>query len=73
MKARVEISWSPSSVRSLLFRQLYLGEVVWNKTKSGTHGHAGTTARKRIAEDLYAAAPDHLYERMESSSQSAGD
>jgi DNA invertase Pin-like site-specific DNA recombinase len=28
-----KISWSPSSVRSLLFRRLYLGEVVWNKTK----------------------------------------
>ena len=27
------ISWSPSSVRSLLFRRLYLGEVIWNKTK----------------------------------------
>jgi DNA invertase Pin-like site-specific DNA recombinase len=26
-------SWSPSSVRSLLFRRLYLGEVVWNKSK----------------------------------------
>jgi DNA invertase Pin-like site-specific DNA recombinase len=28
-----KISWSPSSVRSLLFRRLYLGEVIWNKTK----------------------------------------
>jgi site-specific DNA recombinase len=28
-----QISWSPSSVRSLLFRRLYLGEVIWNKTK----------------------------------------
>ncbi len=28
-----KISWSPSSVRSVLFRRLYLGEVVWNKTK----------------------------------------
>ena len=27
------ISWSPSSVRSVLFRRLYLGEVIWNKTK----------------------------------------
>lgn len=27
------ISWSPSSVRSLLFRRLYLGEVIYNKTK----------------------------------------
>jgi DNA invertase Pin-like site-specific DNA recombinase len=27
------VSWSPSSVRSLLFRRLYLGEVIWNKTK----------------------------------------
>ena len=27
------ISWSPSSVRSLLFRLLYVGEVIWNKTK----------------------------------------
>ena len=27
------VSWSPSSVRSLLFRRLYLGEVVWNKSK----------------------------------------
>ena len=29
----LKISWSPSSVRSLLFRRLYLGEVIWNKTK----------------------------------------
>jgi site-specific DNA recombinase len=28
-----KISWSPSSVRSLLFRRLYRGEVVWNKSK----------------------------------------
>jgi site-specific DNA recombinase len=27
------ISWSPSSVRSLLFRRLYLGEGIYNKTK----------------------------------------
>jgi len=27
------VSWSPSSVRSLLFRRLYLGEIVWNKSK----------------------------------------
>ncbi|HPV82292.1 MAG TPA: recombinase family protein [Nitrospira sp.] len=27
------ISWSPSSVRSVLFRRLYLGELIWNKTK----------------------------------------
>ena len=27
------VSWSPSSVRSVLFRRLYLGEVIWNKTK----------------------------------------
>jgi site-specific DNA recombinase len=27
------VSWSPSSVRSLLFRRLYLGEMIWNKTK----------------------------------------
>lgn len=27
------ISWSPSSVRSLLFRRLYLGELIYNKTK----------------------------------------
>ena len=27
------VSWSPSSVRSLLFRRLYLGEAIWNKTK----------------------------------------
>lgn len=27
------VSWSPSSVRSVLFRPLYLGLVVWNKTK----------------------------------------
>ena len=30
---RRPVSWSPSSVRSLLFRRLYLGEVVWNKSK----------------------------------------
>ena len=30
---RRPVSWSPSSVRSLLFRRLYLGEVIWNKTK----------------------------------------
>ena len=29
----LNISWSPSSVRSVLFRRLYLGEVIWNKTK----------------------------------------
>ncbi len=29
----LKISWSPSSVRSLLFRRLYLGEMTWNKTK----------------------------------------
>ena len=29
----LKISWSPSSVRSVLFRRLYLGEVIWNKTK----------------------------------------
>lgn len=29
----LKISWSPSSVRSLLHRRLYLGEVIWNKTK----------------------------------------
>ncbi len=28
-----KVSWSPSSVRSVLFRRLYLGEVIWNKTK----------------------------------------
>lgn len=28
-----KVSWSPSSVRSVLFRSLYLGEVIWNKTK----------------------------------------
>ncbi len=27
------VSWSPSSVRSLLFRRLYLGEMIWNKSK----------------------------------------
>jgi site-specific DNA recombinase len=27
------VSWSPSSVRSVLFRRLYLGEVIWNKSK----------------------------------------
>ena len=29
----LKISWSPSSVRSVLFRRLYMGEVIWNKTK----------------------------------------
>ena len=28
-----QVSWSPSSVRSVLFRRLYRGEVIWNKTK----------------------------------------
>lgn len=28
-----QVSWSPSSVRSVLFRRLYIGEVIWNKTK----------------------------------------
>jgi len=27
------ISWSPSSVRNVVFRRLYLGEVIWNRTK----------------------------------------
>jgi hypothetical protein len=56
MKARVEKS-----------RGVHLLSVAFC-SGSSTWGHAGTSARKRIAEDLYAAASDHLYRRMESSS-----
>ena len=39
-------SWAPSSVRAVLFRPLYRGEIVWNQTrKRDTWGHMHQTGR----------------------------
>lgn len=31
-------AWAPASVREVLYRPLYRGEIVWNKTRNGTAG-----------------------------------
>ena len=53
------VSWSPSSVRSVLFRRLYLGEVIWNKTKK-RNPWGMQQQRKRPEKDWLKIPAPHL-------------
>ena len=53
------VFWSPSSVRSLLFRRLYLGEVVWNKSKK-RNPWGMQQQRKRPEKDWVKIPAPHL-------------
>ena len=50
--------WSPSSVYEVLHRPLYRGEVVWNKTKSGTPRARPRPSARPESEWLRSTAPD---------------
>ena len=50
--------WAPSSIRAVLYRPLYRGEIIWNKTrKRDTWGQAHQQSRAE-AEWLRVAAPE---------------
>ena len=50
--------WAPSSIRAVLYRSLYRGEIVWNKTrKRNTWGQTEPQARDK-AEWLTVSAPE---------------
>jgi DNA invertase Pin-like site-specific DNA recombinase len=66
------VSWSPSSVRSLLFRRLYLGEVVWNKSKKRNPWDI-QQQRKRPEKDWVKIPAPHLQIISESDWKSAHD
>lgn len=67
-----KISWSPSSVRSLLFRRLYLGEVIWNKTKK-RNPWGMQQQRKRPEKDWVKIPMPHLRIISESDWKAAHD
>jgi Recombinase len=48
-------SWSPTSVRAVLFRPLYRGEIVWNKTRNCDRW--GETRRSDCAQEEWIRVP----------------
>lgn len=50
--------WAPSSVREVLFRPLYRGEVVWNRTRKRDRWGQHHTADRAAAEWVTVAAPE---------------
>jgi DNA invertase Pin-like site-specific DNA recombinase len=68
----LKTSWSPSSVRSLLFRRLYLGEVIWNKTKK-RNPWGIQQQRKRPEKDWIKISMPHLQILSESDWKAAHD
>lgn len=67
-----KVSWSPSSVRSVLFRRLYLGEVIWNKTKK-RNPWGIQQQKKRPEKDWVRIALPQLQIIMEASWKAAHD
>ena len=70
--------WAGSCIRAILYRPLYRGTIVWNKTKAINRGGTKTSVRRPESEwetidapDLRIVPPD-LWERVETKLKTAG-